>query len=144
MSIRQVTGPVPLRQAVADLLALSDERDTWLSRVAAASCDGWDACWPVAFVAGWAAAEDHAEREHQAIAARVLETPQQSVSRRLRAAEAGCRRDAAEHWRRRWAELHRLSRDEKFVREARARDPYRRSYEQTMSLLLRDREQGAA
>ncbi|MBO0813671.1 MAG: hypothetical protein J2P30_00740 [Actinobacteria bacterium] len=123
--------------AVSALLELSDERDQQLALRAAAWSQGYERGRRDGYDAGWTAAEDHGEREHQAVAAVVLETPQQSASRRLTAAMAGERRDQAEHWRRRWAELYRLSRDQKFVREAYATEPGKRGYEQTMALLLR-------
>lgn len=126
------------------LLALAGERGQWVQRLLAGERAGWDACWPVAFEAGWAAAEDFDEREHQAVAARVLQTPEQSVARRLRAAEAGCRRDALAHWRRRWSELYRLSRDERFIRDALTTEPLKRSYEQVMALVLRAARRTAA
>ena len=126
------------------LLMLSDERDAWLARTHSAQCEGYDVGRLDGYSEGWAAAEDHDERAHQAVAARVLETPQQSAARRLRAAEAGCRHDAAEHWRKRWAELYALSHNAKFLREAYSEEPLKRSYDQTMALLLRARQRGAA
>jgi hypothetical protein len=127
------------------VLMLSTERDRQLDLRHAAWRDGYERGRLAGYDEGWAAAKDHNEREHQAVAARVLETPQQSIARRLTAAAAGSRRDAAEHWRKRWAELHRLSRDEKFIREAyMVEDPLKRTYEQTMALLLRARQRGAA
>lgn len=67
-----------------------------------------------------------------------------TTSRIVAALEAGCRLEAAEHWRRRWAELYARSRDRKFVREAYQVDPLKRDYEQTVALMLRARQAGAA
>jgi hypothetical protein len=128
----------------AALLELSSERDQWLRRLLAAEREGYDRGRADGFDEGWIAAEDYDEREHQAVAARVLETPEQSVARRLRAAEAGCRRDALDHWRKRWAELYRLSRDERLIREALTTEPLKRSYEQVMALVLRAARRSAA
>lgn len=129
----------------AALLELSAERDLWVRRLEAEYWRGYRVGRDRAWAEGWAAAEESAEREHQAVAARVLETDQQSMARRLRAAESGSRRDAIEHWRKRWAELERLSRDQRYVREARMVDPpWRRDYAQTMALLLHDTREAAA
>lgn len=128
---------------IARVLAESRERDQQLALRLEAWRDGYGCGRVDGYSEGWAAAEDYDERVHQAVAARVLETPQQSAARRLRAAEAGCRRDAGEHWRKRWRELFALSRDEKFTREAAMTEPLKRSYDQVVALMLRAERRGA-
>ena len=136
---------------IARMLELSDERDMALQLRLAAWREGFDAGRPCGYDEGWAAAEDAAERDHQELARRVLaiahpDGPEarEDAARRVRTAEAGCRRDALDHWRKRWAELFALSRDVEFVREASMVEPLRRNYEQVMALLLRARQRGAA
>jgi hypothetical protein len=68
----------------------------------------------------------------------------ENAQRRLRAAEAGCRRDAAEHWRDYWQRMCALARDPRYVAAARALPAYEgpgsggRSHEQVIVLLIAD------
>ena len=53
MSLRQpAADPPPLRQAVAELVALSDERDTWLRRLEAEYGAGFDLGYAIGIEAG--------------------------------------------------------------------------------------------
>jgi hypothetical protein len=58
-SVRQHTEPVALHEAVAGLLALSDERDGWLLRLRAS----WRAAYRLGFELGHAAGYRQAERD---------------------------------------------------------------------------------
>ena len=128
-------------------LALSDERDRGIVRMLAAERRG--------YVRGWA--EGRAAGEEAGRAAEIAEQTaawrlaagtvlaaadpsgpeaRASVHRRLTAALAGERRDAAEHWRRRWAEMYALASDPAKVRAAMAVKPERRSYEEIMIVVL--------
>lgn len=158
LTARKVRVPettLPKGDDIAPALALSDERDAWHAHALAMRRggyrDGYRAGSAASYAAGWAAAEDAAERAHQAAARRVFEADpgspeaRASVNRRAQAAASGCRRDALEHWRQRWAELHRLSHDERYVREALAIDPpWKRSYDQVMAVVLSAARRAAA
>jgi hypothetical protein len=137
-------------QARTRLLELSDERDLWLRRLLAEYRAGYARGREAGYAEGWAAAEQADERAWHAAATGLLSgipgTPQhrESVNRRLRAAEAGCRRDAWEHWREWWAETRRRSHDEAYLREVRMMDSLKRSPQQIMALMLHDARRAAA
>lgn len=82
------------------LLDRSDERDGWIRRVLASWREGFRAGHAVGWQDGYDAAEaDMAASWHSAVypAARPEAHRRESAARRLAAAEAGCRRDAADH-----------------------------------------------
>jgi hypothetical protein len=97
MSIRQgaATEQLPLREAI---LRLSDERDTWLRRLLGAWSDGFRAGRQAGFGEGYdQALADEEEAWQQAVRPLRPDYERASAARRLRAAEAGSRRDAAGH-----------------------------------------------
>lgn len=128
----------------AELLALSDERDRQLAMRLAA----WREGWRFGYAAGYRRgredeADETAERWRRAavgIKECIRDTPEwkASAARRLADALSFERRDAWEHWRKRWAELHALSRDRAYVRQARTIRPWKRSYEQNVAIMLSD------
>ena len=128
-------------------LALSDERDRGITRTLAGERRGYGRGYADGFAAGELAgraaeiAEQSAAWQVAAGTVLTLADPngpeaRASVNRRLAAALAGERRDAAEHWGRRWAELLALAADPVHVRAALAVRPEHRSYEQAMTVLL--------
>ena len=136
---------------VPAVLATSAERDAWLSRLLAAERAGYDRGLADGIRQGreLEAAELDAAWNTAAAGVLVVADPKgpearESAARRLRAAEAGCAREAREHWRRRLAYLHARSRDERFTRAAQATQPLSRDYEQIMALLLRAARRAAA
>lgn len=128
-------------------LALSDERDRGITRTLAGERRGYGRGYADGFAAGEMAGRA-AEIAEQADAWRVAAgivlasadpagpDARASVNRRLAAALAGERRDAGEHWRRRWAELFALAADPAKVRAALAVKPERRGYEEVMIVVL--------
>jgi hypothetical protein len=157
---RQESGPhdttsptttIPSSPDISRVLADSDEQDAHLALRLAAWREGWRIGYELGVQDG--RQQEGAERDEAwnraARAALAIADPRgpearDSASRRVLAAEAGCRRDAAAHWRARWAELFARSRDERFVREAQATRLLKRSYEQTMALMLRATQRRAA
>ncbi len=138
------TATLPSAADVAALLALSDERDRELVLRLYTWRLGYAHGYALGAQDGRLAEVTERDQAWNSLARRVLSIAmpdgpeaRESAARRLRAAEAGTRRDAAEHWRARWAELYRLSKDERFCREAAARDPFHRDYAQTVALILR-------
>ena len=64
MSVQR--DPVPLSEAIAELIALSDERDLWLRWLLAAQRQAYEAGTAGGFAEGWAECEwDHALSWHQ-------------------------------------------------------------------------------
>ena len=101
------TATLPAAADIAALLELSYERDLWMRRLDVA----WREGWRIGFAAGHAAgrADEGTERDEawrrnardDRRPARPEGPParEQGAQRRIRAAEAGSRRDADEHWR---------------------------------------------
>lgn len=135
-------------QGCRDLyLALSDERDRGIVREITGERRGFRRGWADGFAAGELAGRA-AEIAEQTAAWRVaagivLAAADQSgpearaaVHRRLAAAMAGERRDAAAHWRAWWTRTLALVVDTSYLRAARAIPVERRSHEQNVMLAL--------
>lgn len=99
------TATLPAAADIAALLELSYERDLWMRRLDVA----WREGWRIGFAAGHAAgrADEGAERDEawhrnafEMAAGLDPDGPQarELTGVRIRAAESGGRRDAAEHW----------------------------------------------
>jgi hypothetical protein len=93
--------PAAFRDAVhAYVLAESGRHDTWLRRLLAAERSGYDSGRADGRTEGWAAAEADMAAAWHAVAYPVAQPEahaREVAGRCLRAAEAGERRDAAEH-----------------------------------------------
>jgi hypothetical protein len=144
MSITHAPEAAALIERCADI-----ERNEFLRQAA------WREGWRAGQAAGYASGreDEGAERERawRINAGMILvrldpDGPEarESAARRLRAAEAGCRRDAAEHWRDYWQRMYALARDPRSVAAARALPAYEgpgaggRSHEQVIVLLIAD------
>jgi hypothetical protein len=80
----------------ADLLAESDRHDMWLRRLLDAERRGYARGHEAGFAAGWAASEADLAASWHALTEPVAH-PERVTGRRIQAALAGERRDAAEH-----------------------------------------------
>lgn len=135
-------------QEVAELLAISDERDRQLALRHQAWREGYSHGVEAGYQSG--RQDEHAEtaqrwaQSAREIKEHIAGTPEYraSAERRIADAVAYERRESWAHWHRRWAELRALARDPAFVREARTVRPRDRSYGQVMALLLADAEHG--
>jgi hypothetical protein len=127
-SVRQPPGLVPLREAVAELLDLSDERGRWLRRELAAERRGYDRGHRDGFCGGYERAAADLEASWHEFARPISrgDFGDQDVARRVRIAERGCEADARQ-W---WAE---------FLRRASDRPPRQRSDPQTGAVWLAGR-----
>jgi hypothetical protein len=95
-----VSEAVPLAQAVADLIERSDERQLYLDRILAAGLRGYHRGHADGYLAGYEAAEADMAAAWHDVAYPVAHPEayrREAAARGLRAAEAGERRDAAEH-----------------------------------------------
>jgi hypothetical protein len=99
-SVRQPPGLVPLREAVAELLDLSDERDRWLRRKLAAERRGYDRGHRDGFRAGCERAAADLEASWHEFARPISrgDFSDQDAARRVRIAERGCEADARQWW----------------------------------------------
>jgi hypothetical protein len=115
-----VTEPAPTAEAVASLLALSDERDRYERRILAAWRDGYRAGYDQAVADE--AIEWEVTRGILKAAVHPVLDPEGDVRERVRAAEAAERRDAAE-------------RERAFAERARNTPPHQRTYVQDAVVL---------
>lgn len=94
---RQAAAPARPDRMQAALLALSAERDAALRRQLEAERRAYERGradeHEAAFAAGWAACE----ADLAAVLRGAVRRPEEGWQQRVQAAEAGCRRDAAEH-----------------------------------------------
>ena len=137
------------RADVAALLERLDEIEMQQRRVHAAWREGWRAGHRAGLEEGRALESAEREEAWRRNAGMILvrlnpDGPEarESARRRIAAAEAGCRRDAWDHWHDYWRRMCALARDPRYVAAARALAAYEgtggRSHEQIIVLLIAD------
>jgi hypothetical protein len=152
--LHEITSPVATIPDPADVAALLErlgELEQNERRRQAAWREGWRIGWRAGYEAGREAEGAERDRAWRINAGMILvrldpDGPEarESEQRRLRAAEAGCRRDAWDHWRDYWQRMYALARDPRYIAAARALPAYEgptsggRSHEQVIVLLIAD------